>query len=96
MLQVLVYTNINDVGFQGTCHPSGMTAGITVTPESGVGDAACSVQAQGVAPDLTFEKGCWAYEISIQGLAGQAPAGQSAATVLAQEKALALDALPNL
>jgi hypothetical protein len=84
--------------FQGYCHSSYGDADIyTVTPVTGVGDDACYLTTGigMIGSELTFLKGCWAYEININGPAGQAPPF-SDATVQADEKVLALAALPNL
>ena len=94
--QVSVDVNINTETFEKICHPTGALAdaGISVTAAPGVGDDACFVQIQGLgSPDLTFLEGCWAYTISILATTSPPPAD---ATIEADEKTLALDALPNL
>ena len=96
-LQVIAYVNITAKGFEDSCHPRTIVAdsGISVTPVSGVGDDACYIQLQGLGgPVLNFLKGCWSYSISVLGGAGGSPF--SDAMIEADEKMLALDALPKL
>jgi len=97
-LQVIVGANVNAMGFHDICHPKALPdAGLTVTAVSGVGDEACLVQLQGLGgPVLNFIEGCWAYSIAIEGLATTGTTGLSDTTIEADEKALALAALPNL
>jgi hypothetical protein len=85
--------------FEGFCHPTVADGGLfTVTPVSGVGDDACYLTTSAGALgsfQLVFIKGCWAYDVSVVGPAGSSPPF-SDATVQADEKALARDAVPNL
>jgi hypothetical protein len=92
LVQVLLDSNVNADTFSKICGaPSG--GGLTVTPVAGVGDSACYTQIQGLGgPILNFERGCWGYSLSISGPSAQFPD----ATMEADEKTLALDALPNL
>jgi hypothetical protein len=94
-VQVIVQSNINATTFEDICHPrahGSNDAGITVTALTGVGDDACYLQIQGLGPDLTFLKGCWAYTISIAGPTAQF----DDATIEADEKRLATIMLPAL
>lgn len=88
--KVTVYltTNIEPPSFEGTCggKPSN---GVTTTPVSGVGDAACyTVIAEGIGTDLNFQKNCWAYSISISAT-GALQSMFTKDTIEADEKTLA-------
>jgi hypothetical protein len=92
LVQVAFDSDIDDATFKGICNGTPV-AGETITPVTGVGDAACSVTVTATSEtELVFEKGCWAYQVSVQGPAAQFP--QS--TIEADEKTLALDILPSL
>jgi hypothetical protein len=97
LFEVSLDVNTDFRTFEDLCYP-GSTAGITITPVSGVGDDACYM-GTGVAAlgsfDLEFLKGCWGYSVTIAGLPGHASPFSDAAAQAA-EKALALDAVPNL
>ncbi len=97
--EVIFHINTDYATYQDECHPSGAPVnGITITPVSGVGDDACTITTP-VGSLGTFEtrflKGCSAYGVSITGPAGKPPPFDDA-TAKAYEKALALDAVPNL
>jgi hypothetical protein len=99
-LEVELHVNTDYGTFELLCHPPGNAAdsGIVITPVPGVGDDACYISTPSVALgafEIEFLKGCDAYAVSITGPAGQAPPF-SQATAQAYEKALALDAVPNL
>jgi hypothetical protein len=91
--------NIDYATFQDLCHSGGgADGGITLTPVAGVGDDACiittSVGALG-SFELDFLKGCFGYSVTVAGPAGKSPPFPDA-MAQAYEKALALDAVPNL
>ena len=89
-LTVYLTTNIEPPAFAETCgrNPS---PGITVTRTSGVGDTACyTVLAQGFGTDLTFQKNCWGYDISISA-SGTLKSMFTSDMIEAAEKTLALD-----
>ena len=99
LFEVSLHVNTDFGTFEDLCHsPNPAGIGITITPISGVGDDACYITT-GVASlgsfDLEFLKGCFGYSISIGGQIGH-PLPFSDATAQAYEKALALDAVPNL
>jgi hypothetical protein len=98
-LGVSLGVNLNFSTFEDLCHPAVVDGGVaTVTPVGGVGDDGCYLTTSAGALgsfELDFLKGCWAYSVSIVGPIGQGPPF-SDATVQADEKALALDAVPNL
>jgi hypothetical protein len=83
--------------FEDFCHPPAGDDPYTVTPVSGVGDDACylTTSAGALGSELTFLKGCWAYDLTINGPVGTPPPF-SDAMVQTDEKALALDAVPTL
>jgi hypothetical protein len=91
--------NIDYATFQDLCHSGGgADSGITITPVPGVGDDACIITTPFGALgsfELDFLKGCFGYSVSVAGPAGKSPPF-SDAMAQAYEKALALDAVPNL
>lgn len=92
-LQVDFGSNIDAQTFADICAPvSGdASAGIVVTPVSGVGDGACYTSLPGLGgPILNFLRGCWSYSVAV------ADTTSTDAAIEAEEKAIALDALPNL
>jgi hypothetical protein len=93
--EVSFWVGYDDEMFQNFCHLPPAENIFAVTPVSGVGDDACYLSTPAVGSGLNFLKGCWAYQINIEGPTGQA-APFPDAMVQADEKALALDALPNL
>jgi hypothetical protein len=96
--EVGFHINTDYATFEDLCHPGGSVTGITVTPVTGVGDDACYLATPAGslgAFELNFLKGCWAYSMTIAGPAGQS-SPFSDTTLQADEKALALDAVPNL
>lgn len=96
--EVSLIVNNDYATYQDLCHPA-VTAGdpYTVTPVSGVGDDACYLTTSigALGSELDFLKGCWAYQVSVNGPAGHSPPF-SDAVVQADEKSLALAAAPNL
>jgi hypothetical protein len=90
--------NIDYRTFEDECHVTNdPDSGITVTAVSGVGDDACYVETGGAlqAYDLTFLKGCEAYQVEVVGLPGHTPPFTND-MLQAIEKAIAIDAVPNL
>jgi hypothetical protein len=86
---VALGVNLGHTWFENECHP-GNQPEFTYAPVKGVGDDAC------INPvELLFLKGCDAYDVSIRGTLG-GPPPFSDAMVQSFEKALALDAVPNL
>jgi hypothetical protein len=99
VIQVLVGSNVNAQTFDAICHaPSDPASGLKIVPVTGVGDDACYEVPTSMAGDLidpiilNFEKGCWAYSVTVTGPSKEF----SEATIEADEKKLALDAVPNL
>ncbi len=87
--KVTVYltTNVDPPSFEGTCGKQ--SNGVTITPVSDVGDVACyTLIAQGIGTDLTFQKNCWAYTVSISAT-GTLKSMFTTATIEADEKTLA-------
>ncbi len=92
-LQVDFDSNMDAQTFADLCAPvSGdASVGIVVTPVTGIGDGACYNALPGLsAPILIFLKGCWSYSVAVT------DSTSTDATIESQEKAIALDALPNL
>jgi hypothetical protein len=92
--------NIDYATFEDLCHSGGggPDSGITITPVPGVGDDACYITTPVGALGsfaLNFLKGCFGYSLNVAGPAGKSPPF-SDAMAQAYEKALALDAVPNL
>ncbi|HEX4337349.1 MAG TPA: hypothetical protein VH062_15640 [Polyangiaceae bacterium] len=82
-------TNIDPPSFAGACGGKA-SPGKTVVPASGIGDTACyTVIADGFGTDLSFQKNCWAYELSISAT-GTLTSMFTQDTIEADEKALAL------
>ncbi len=97
-IEVSFQVNTDYGTFELECQaPSTPDGGISITPVDGVGDQACFLGTSGTlgAFDINFLKGCFAYAISIVGPLGQPPPFPTA-TLQADEKALALDAVQNL
>jgi hypothetical protein len=84
---VQLTTNIDDATFQSLCSESGN--GIVNTPVTGVGDHACSNNADGLSATLNFEKNCWGYSVVITE-SGNLNFPYS--TAVAEEKTLGIEA----
>jgi len=93
-LQVDFTANMDAQTFADICHnevAAATDAGFIITPISGVGDDACTTALPGLSqPILMFLKGCWSYSVAVTSY------GVSDTTIVSQEKAIALDAIPNL
>jgi hypothetical protein len=88
-LTVYLSTNIDPPSFERTCGGT-PGPGRTLVPASGVGDTACyTLIADGLGTDLTFQKNCWAYELSISAT-GTLTSMFTQDTIEADEKTLAL------
>ena len=92
-LQVDFDSNMDAQTFADICAPVSADAGngIVVTPVTGVGDRACYTSLAGLGgPILNFLRGCWSYSVAVT------DSTATDATIETQERAIALDALPNL
>lgn len=90
--KVTVYltTNIDPAAFAAACGRKA-SPGVTVTLARGVADTACyTVLAQGFGTDLSFQKNCWGYDISISA-SGTLKSMFTSDMIEAAEKMLALD-----
>jgi hypothetical protein len=90
--KVTVYltTNIDPPSFESTCDNKA-TNGLTITPVSGVGDVACyTIVADMLGTNLTFQKNCWAYTVSIAAT-GTLTSMFTNDTIEADEKTLAME-----
>ena len=91
--QVDFDSNMDAQTFTDLCTPASgdASAAVIVTPVSGVGDGACFNSLPGLSgPILIFLKGCWSYSVAVT------DSTSTDATIEAQEKTIALDAIPNL
>ncbi len=88
-LTVYLTTNVDPPTFESTCDRKA-SMGMVITPTSGVGDTACyTVIADGLGTDLSFQKNCWGYNISIAAT-GTLKSMFTTDTIEADEKTLAL------